>query len=52
MNEEVIGWLLRGDPSIRFQTMRDLMDVHGVQLQKEQKEIEKRGWGKDRKSVV
>ncbi len=41
----VIEWLLLGDPSIRFQTRRDLLNIPCDDLEIEQKNISKKGWG-------
>lgn len=42
MNDQIISWLLEGDPSIQYQTHRDLLGQDKKQLQKK---IEKEGWG-------
>lgn len=44
-NKEIIDWLLKGDPSIRFQTMRDLLNTDKELLIKEQQKISNEGWG-------
>ena len=41
-----IDWLLQGDPSICWQTMRDLTDVDEKAIQTERKKIAVHGWGK------
>jgi len=46
MNKATLDWLMKGDPSVRFQTMRDLMTIPEEQYVQEQMEIEKKGWGK------
>jgi hypothetical protein len=41
-----IKWLLKGDPAIRFQTLRDLTDSNESDVNLERKRILKEGWGK------
>jgi len=41
-----IAWLLEGDPSIRFQTMRDLIGAGKSKVNRERQKILKEGWGK------
>lgn len=41
----VIDWLMEGDPSIRWQTMRDLQDKKPAQYKREQQRITEEGWG-------
>lgn len=38
-------WLLKGDPSIRFQTMKDLQNVAPEIFEKERQKISHSGWG-------
>ena len=49
MDEEcrdpVVSWLLAGDPSIRWQTMRDLLGTPQAQWMAEQARVAKHGWG-------
>jgi hypothetical protein len=47
MNEQnpVIQWLLDGDPSIRWQTLRDLVSSNLNEVQREQECIPIEGWG-------
>ena len=40
-----IRWLLKGDPSICWQTLRDLMEVPRKEYEAEQSKIPKIGWG-------
>ena len=40
---ELLDWLLAGDPSIRYQVYRDLMETHRLDLQSR---ISQDGWGK------
>jgi hypothetical protein len=46
MNQEVINWLLEGDPSIRWQTLRNLCSASESEIEKERSKIESEGWGK------
>jgi hypothetical protein len=41
----VIDWLLDGDPSIRWQAMRDLTDASPVEVADERARVERVGWG-------
>jgi hypothetical protein len=41
---EIIDWLLEGDPSIRYQTYRDILDTEKPELRKE---IAASGWGRE-----
>ncbi len=41
-----IAWLLDGDPSIRYQTLRDLTNAHGHDIHKDRQRILKEGWGR------
>ncbi len=43
---EIISWLLEGDPSIRWQVQRDLLNVNSAKYELERKKIAKEGWGK------
>lgn len=42
----VLGWLLDGDPSIRWQVMRDLTDEPEDVVARERSRIENEGWGR------
>lgn len=42
-NDEVISWLLEGDPSIQYQVHRDLLGIDRPNLRKR---IASKGWGK------
>ncbi len=46
MAQNTIDWLLDNDPSIIFQTKRDLLGLEKNEWIKDQKQISKRGWGK------
>lgn len=46
VSNEIIPWLLEGDPSIRWQVMRDLLDQPQIKIEAERKKVAKEGWGK------
>ncbi len=41
----VIDWLLAGDPAIRWQVMRDLLDAPEARWQAERRQVARAGWG-------
>lgn len=43
--ERAIAWLLRGDPSIRWQTMRDLAGASEAAVERERSRVARAGWG-------
>jgi hypothetical protein len=43
--DEVIDWLLKSDPSIRWQVMRDLLDAPEAEWSVERGKVEVEGWG-------
>jgi hypothetical protein len=43
--EPVIDWLLEGDPAIRWQAMRDLLDAPDDEVERERAKIAREGWG-------
>jgi hypothetical protein len=43
--KEVIQWLLEGDPSIRWQTLRDLQDAPPTLVARERRRVVALGWG-------
>jgi hypothetical protein len=45
MKPEIISWLLEGDPSIRWQVQRDLLNSSPAKIEVECKKIAKEGWG-------
>ncbi len=45
--DNVIAWLLDGDPAIRWQVMRDLLDEPEQVWQAERAKVETHGWGAD-----
>jgi hypothetical protein len=44
-HQHAIDWLMEGDPAIRWQTMRDLLDAPAKQWQAEQRMTLTEGWG-------
>ncbi len=47
MNDQrTIDWLLQGDPAIRWQVLRDLVDATPAQVAAERQRIGTEGWGK------
>ena len=46
MKSEIISWLLEGDPSIRWQVQRDLLNLSPAKYEAERKKVAKEGWGK------
>ncbi|MBD3377444.1 hypothetical protein GF406_20620 [candidate division KSB1 bacterium] len=45
-DEKQITWLLQGDPSIRYQTSRDLLNADARVIARERENILNEGWGK------
>ena len=45
IQKKVIEWLLNGDPSIRWQVYRDLLNSDEKKFNRERKKISKEGWG-------
>ena len=45
MKPKIISWLLEGDPSIRWQVQRDLLNSSPAKYEAERREIVKEGWG-------
>ena len=46
MVDDVIGWLMEGDPSVRWQTERDLMNRETSRYESTRNRITSDGWGK------
>ena len=44
-DDEVLTWLLEGDPAIRWQVMRDLLDAPPRKWKAERQRVETEGWG-------
>lgn len=42
---DVLSWLLEGDPSVRWQVMRDLTDASPEQITRERARVATDGWG-------
>ena len=47
LDQETQDWLLEGDPAIRFQVMRDLLDLDEGEYAAEQEKVASSGWGKE-----
>ena len=45
MSQDIIEWLLEGDPSIRWQTLNDLVKAESNLVEKERARITVEGWG-------
>ncbi len=45
MPQDIIKWLLKGDPSIRWQVLNDLVKTDSKLVEKERARIIKEGWG-------
>ncbi len=43
---ETVDWLLAGDPAIRWQTMRDLLDSPPAEVENERARVAVAGWGR------
>jgi len=43
---DVIGWLLDGDPAIRWQVLRDLANAPDGEVAAERARVERDGWGR------
>jgi hypothetical protein len=43
---DALDWLMEGDPAIRWQTMRDLLDESEVRWQRERARVAEDGWGR------
>src|SRR3954470_6369469 len=44
-DDPVVRWLLRGDPAIRWQVLRDLVDASEAEVATERARVEHEGWG-------
>ncbi|MCL2640943.1 MAG: hypothetical protein FWD53_08880 [Phycisphaerales bacterium] len=44
--KETLHWLMQGDPAIRWQVMRDLLNKPAAQWKPEQAKVATEGWGK------
>lgn len=45
LQQDVVQWLMEGDPGIRWQVMRDLLHLPTLEWQTEQARVESSGWG-------
>lgn len=45
LDQSVLAWLMAGDPAIRWQVMRDLLDEPDTTWQAERARVETEGWG-------
>ena len=45
MQTSVVDWLLAGDPAIRWQVLRDLLDAQAAEYEIERFKITQEGWG-------
>ena len=46
-DDPVVRWLLDSDPSIRWQAMRDLLDLPASDYTPEREKVEHEGWGRE-----
>jgi hypothetical protein len=44
-NNQVIDWLLAGDPAVRWQTLRDLGGASDAIIERERRKVARDGWG-------
>src|SRR5262252_4690469 len=44
-DDPVVQWLLEGDPAIRWQVLRDLVDASETEVATERARVEHEGWG-------
>lgn len=42
---ELLDWLMEGDPAIRWQVMRDILDIDVDRVSQEQERVAETGWG-------
>ncbi len=42
---DMIGWLMEGDPAVRWQVMRDVIDEPAEAVAKERSGVATEGWG-------
>jgi len=45
-NERLIEWLMAGDPAVRWQVKRDLLDAPIEEIEYEQHKVATEGWGR------
>jgi len=46
ISDDTINWFMEGDPAIRWQVMRDLLDASPRQWKREQAKVATEGWGR------
>lgn len=44
-DEELVAWLLEGDPAIRWRVLRDLLDAPAAEVAAERARVATKGWG-------
>ena len=44
--DAIIGWLLEGDPAIRWQVLRDLVEAPAHEVHAERQRVAREGWGR------
>ena len=47
VNQETLDWLMEGDPAVRWQVMRDLLDYEEDRYTGEREKVASTGWGKE-----
>ena len=45
VDDPVVRWLLQGDPAIRWQVLRDLVNASEIEVATERARVEHEGWG-------
>jgi hypothetical protein len=45
VNRSVLHWLRQGDPTIRWQVLRDIDGAPAERVERERREVEREGWG-------
>jgi hypothetical protein len=45
VSDDTVQWLLAGDPSIRWQTLRDLVEADARTVERERRKVANSGWG-------
>lgn len=45
LDKKIVDWLMEGDPAIRWQVQRDLLDARPAVYEKERAKVAKQGWG-------
>ena len=45
VDDETLGWLLEGDPAIRWRTLSDLTDASEAEVARERSRVATEGWG-------